>query len=415
MRTRTVGQRFFERIEKLMGSSLRAHDMSFLQKPIPISELERLKEFSAIPSATLEKAGVERMQALVAEILQGLGFTIQTVPGEERFGHLLIAERRGRAPGFITLVTHVDTVLTNFRPFEVDLANARAFGSGVIDNKGGVIVGLSALQRFLQAFPETEYSLRWICSPNEEMGSIGFTDIFRELGVDTLVAFGLEPALDNGSIIHQRRGNRWYQIQVEGREAHAGRSYGEHANAAHDLAAKITALNRLNNHDKHMSVNVGHFSGGKERFNIICGDAAAKLDVRFATLDQRETLHRKIEKILSAPTETSPSGKFTTRTMWEIADDCPPFSLTGRSRKIARSYAALVSQLEGRKIYSHPAGGAGDVNYLSTPQNIVLDGLGPVGGEMHTKMEFVDVGSLATRAQALAGFLHHLQTLKLSN
>jgi len=402
---------FLERIEKLMGSELRAQDMSFLQKTIPISELERLKEFTTINSATLEKAGVALIQDKVSAVLSDLGFVVRNTSGDPRFADLIVAERLGKQRKFITLVTHTDTVLSNFRPFEVDLQSERAFGSGVIDNKGGVVVGLSALERFLTAFPATEYSLRFVCSPNEEMGSIGFTEIFRGLAGDTVVAFGLEPALDNGAIIHQRRGNRWYQIDIEGREAHAGRSYGEHANAAHDLAAKITQLAKLNNHAKHMSVNVGHLNGGKDRYNIICGDAHAKLDVRFATLEQRETLHRKIEKILSSETEISPSGKFKTTTVWKIVDDCPPFSLTRHAKKLSRSYSALVSQLEGRKVHSHSAGGAGDVNYVSAPHNIVLDGLGPVGGEMHTKMEFVSTPTLETRAQALAGFLHHLQTV----
>src|SRR5206468_1805465 len=138
--------------------------------------------------------------------------------------------------------------------------------------------------------------------------------------------------------IHQRRGNRWYEIQVEGHEAHAGRSYGEHTNAAHDLAAKISALTKLTNYPKHMSVNVGRIEGGKDRFNIICGNASMKLDVRFATLEQREAMHNKIEKILSTPVETSVSGKLATKTSWQIVDDCPPFSLTSRARKVARSY-----------------------------------------------------------------------------
>jgi len=413
MTIKPVHRHFLNRIEKLMGSELRTQDLSFLQRPIPVVELERLKEFLSINSSTLEKAGVAQLQDKVAGALEALGFKIQTISKENRFAHLVIGERMGRQRKFITLITHTDTVLGNFRDFTVDLGAERAYGSGVIDNKGGVVVGLSAMQRFLQQFSETEYSLRWVCSPNEEMGSVGFVDIFREFASDTVVAFGLEPALDNGSIIHQRRGNRWYQIDIEGREAHAGRSYGEHANAAHDLATKITLLNRLNNYPKHMSLNVGHFEGGKDRYNIICGDAHAKLDVRFATIEQREALHRKIEKILSQSTEKSPSGKYHTETKWQIVDDCAPFSLTRRSKKIARSYAALVSQLEGRKIYSQPAGGAGDVNYLSAAHNVVLDGLGPVGGEMHTKGEFISVPTLETRAKALAGFLFHLQTLKL--
>ena len=413
MYQRYVPKRFLERIEKLMGSQLKAADLSFVSEDLPVTELELLKDLSKIDSATLNRGGVDQAQARVSEVLEGLGFRQELIRGEDRFSHLIIAERPGRSRRFITMITHTDTVLPNYRDFNFVPEEAKAFGSGVIDNKGGVVVGLSGLSRFLGKFQDTEYSLRWICSPNEEMGSIGFTDIFRELGRDTAVAFGLEPALDNGSIIHQRRGNRWYDIEVRGREAHAGRSYGEHANAAHDLALKISSLSSLTNYRKHLSVSVGHVKAGKDRHNIICGHAHAKLDVRFPSMESREQIHRKIEKILAGSYEASTCGRYKTETTWEVVDDCPPFSLTRRSKKLARRMAALVSQLEKRKVYSQPAGGAGDVNYLSTPENFVLDGLGPVGGEMHTEQEFVHSETLKTRSQALAGFLHYLQTLNL--
>lgn len=80
---------------------------------------------------------------------------------------------------------------------------------------------------------------------------------------------------------------------------------------------------------------------------------------------------------------------------------------------MAAQYAGLVSHLEGRRIGSEPSGGAGDVNYLSTKDNFVLDGLGPVGGNMHTHHEFVHIQTLQTRSQALAGYLHYLQRQKL--
>lgn len=378
-----------------------------------MSEVELLKKFSGVDSATLDKAGVDRMQEWVGEILSGLGFSLTTTAGEERFSHLLVAERKGRQDRFITLVTHSDTVLGNFSEFKLDSTGQKAFGSGVIDNKGGLVVGLKGLSRLLAAAHQTEFGLRFVCSPNEEMGSIGFTETFRKLGQDTVVALGLEPALDNGSIIHQRRGNRWYDIEVTGKEAHAGRSYGEHANAAHDLAAKIYKLGRLTHYKKHISVNVGHMEGGKDRHNIICGKASAKLDVRFPSMDVREKLHKKIEKILKKSREVSVDGRFKTETIFKIVDDCPPFSLTRRSRRMAVKYAGIVSKLENRKIISQAAGGAGDVNYLATKDNFVLDGLGPVGGEMHTSAEFIHTETLKTRADALAGFLEFLQTEKI--
>jgi glutamate carboxypeptidase len=401
------------RIEKLMGQQLQARDLSFVHAEPPVSELELLKKFVAVDTQTLHRAGVERAQQIVSEVLEELGFQQKLINQDPRFAHLILAERPGRVGQFITLITHTDTVIGNEWEFAVDMEAGRAFGSGVIDNKGGVVVGLTALQRFLRAFPETEYGLRVVCSPNEEMGSIGFTGIFRELGADTKVGLGLEPALDNGSIIHQRRGNRWYDLTVTGVEAHAGRSYGEHANAAHDLAAKVCQLAQLTNYRKHLSVNVGRIDAGKDKHNIICGVARAKLDVRFPDLESRDYLHRKIEKILSLPNDKSTSGQKMTATEYKIVDDCPPFSLAKRTKRLARSYAALISRLEGRVVYSQPAGGAGDVNYLSTAGNFVLDGLGPVGGYMHTAREFLQIDSLTTRSQALAGLLHHLQSSDL--
>ncbi len=401
------------KIEKILGTELRDQDLSFLTAEFPLSEIKLLKEYSAIDSATMNKAGVTAMQDHVAAFLDDLGFKIELIQGEDRFGKLLVAERPGRTKKFISLITHSDTVLANYREFKIELAEEKAFGSGVIDNKGGLIVGLSGLSRFLKSFPKTEYSLRFICSPNEEIGSVGFNEIFRELGADTSVAFGLEPALDNGSIIHQRRGNRWYDVEIKGREAHAGRSYGEHANAAHDAARKIVKLAKLTNYKKELSVNVGHIEGGKNRHNIICGSAKIKLDTRFPSMEARDKLHRKIEKILARPLEVSVSGKFRTETTYQVVDDCPPFSLTKPSRRMAAQYASLVGRLENRKVKSEPAGGAGDVNYLSRPGNFVLDGLGPVGGEMHTHHEYVRIPTLETRSKALAGYLHYLQKKNL--
>ena len=43
-----------------------------------------------------------------------------------------------------------------------------------------------------------------------------------------------------------------------------------------------------------------------------------------------------------------------------------------------------------------------------------LDGVGPVGGKYHTEHEWVDLGSLATRAQLAAFFLHRLATGKIT-
>lgn len=373
-------------------------------------ELAELQSWVEVSSPSHLRAGVEQLQNRMRDELSDLGFDCRFVPHpQDKFAPFLIAELKGSAKEFITLICHTDTVLPS-DGFRLNEEKTVAYGSGVIDNKGGLIVMLSALRRYLKNGPKLKYGLRVMCSPNEEVGSSGYIPTYLEHADDTLFAIGMEPALTNGSIICQRRGNRWYDIEVIGREAHAGRSKGEHSNAAHDLAKKIAALAGLNNPKKEISVNIGHIQGGQERHNIICGRVTAKLDVRFSTLKHRDWLHEKIHAILEYSHEISNCGRYKSQTLYQIVDDCPPVSPTRKAVKIAQEYFQTIQVLEGRKIKAEAAGGAGDVNYLSRNGVVVLDGFGPVGGEMHTKREFVEVRTLGTRSAALAHFFNVIQT-----
>lgn len=372
-------------------------------------ELAELQQFVEVSSPSHSRAGVEQLQNCMRDELTDLGFDCRMVSHpQDKFAPFLIAEMKGVQKEFITLICHTDTVLPS-DGFRLNEDKTIAYGSGIIDDKGGLVVMLSALRRFLKNGPKLKYGLRVLCSPNEEVGSTGFIPVYLENAADTLFAIGMEPSLVNGSIICQRRGNRWYDIEVIGREAHAGRSKGEHANAAHDLAKKIVAMQALNNLRKEIAVNVGHIQGGQERHNIICGRVTAKLDVRFSTLKHRDWLHEKIHAILEHPLEVSSCGRYKSQTLYQIVDDCPPVSPTRKAMKLGQIYIQAIQSLEGRKIKAEAAGGAGDVNYLSREGVVVLDGFGPVGGEMHTKREFVEVRTLATRAAALAHFFAVIQ------
>jgi glutamate carboxypeptidase len=371
---------------------------------------EFLEDLVNIDSTTLNAAGVERVQQKVAGQLGELGFQIQWLTRAELpYGPLLKAEVPGTSGSFITLVSHADTVLSP-QPF-LRLNQTTASGSGVIDNKGGLTVALLGLRLFLTRKPihRLRHGIRFVSSPNEEGGSVGFLETLRGCAEDSILALGFEPALEDGSIIEARRGNRWYHVRVIGKEAHAGRSYGEHVNAAHELASQIHQLQKLTHYKKQISVNVGALSGGRDKYNVICGHAEAKIDVRFANFKSRNRLHRKIQCILEQKRNISVCGKFVPETTWELADDCPPFAATRHSRKLVKQYLQILEQIEKHPVQAKSAGGSGDVNYLSREKVTVLDGFGPVGGAMHTAAEFVYLPSLWTRALAFSQFLESLQ------
>lgn len=385
-----------------------------------------LEELVAIDSVTSNIAGVNLVQNILGEQLTRLGFTLNWIDnprGSAASGRLLDArlapEGSEREPiRWINFVSHADTVLglEHLGPFEVLAGGRVARGSGVIDNKGGLVVAILGIALFLRqqsTLGPREFGLRFISSPNEEAGSVGFNDMFRSYGKDAVMALGFEPALDNGNIIRSRRGNRWYRISVKGIEAHAGRSRGEHVNAAHELAIKIAKFHALNDPKNDIAVNVGRIEGGHDRFNVICGFAEAKLDTRFSTFKGRDLLHDRLEKILNRSTVFNRDRSVGAETSYEICDDCPPFSSTRRSRTLVKELLTIIQDIEGQSIEAEMAGGAGDVNYMSDRANIVIDGLGPVGGRMHTEDEFIWLPSLSSRALALGRFLSLIETKKM--
>jgi glutamate carboxypeptidase len=376
--------------------------------------LERLVD---INSPTPDAFAVNHVQTVLAQELRGLGFDVQFLPNpdpQNHTGDLLTATIQGTYDRYITFVSHADTVLDlkATGAYKKSADGQKATGSGVIDNKGGLVVAIEGLRLYLEKMKKSggrpPLSLRFVSSPNEEGGSLGFHGEFAKCADDSAIVLGFEPALEDGSIVESRRGNRWYQITVKGQEAHAGRCRGEQINAAHDLAIKVSKLHALNDFENGMGVNIAQLSGGRDRFNVVCGEMSAKLDVRFSSFDDRENLHEAICKILLTPEVTSPVTGEASQTQFTIEDDCPPFSATSDSTPLLRLYLEQVSKIEGREVKSAKAGGAGDVNYMSRKGIAIFDGLGPIGGKMHTEDEFIHLPSLSSRAQALASFLDQI-------
>ncbi|MBT4430488.1 MAG: M20/M25/M40 family metallo-hydrolase, partial [Nitrospinaceae bacterium] len=61
--------------------------------------------------------------------------------------------------------------------------------------------------------------------------------------------------------------------------------------------------------------------------------------------------------------------------------------------------------------FSHTqTGGGSDGNYLAPMRVPVLDGLGPVGGGLHTVEEYIELSSLVPRTAMLAGIIERFSS-----
>ena len=106
-----------------------------------------LEQIVNINSGTLNVEGVRKVADVLRPKFEALGFEVRWEDGTPyaRAGHL-IAERRGRGP-HVLLIGHLDTVFEPDHPFQrYELKGERAFGPATADMKGGIVVGLAALQ-----------------------------------------------------------------------------------------------------------------------------------------------------------------------------------------------------------------------------------------------------------------------------
>ncbi len=364
-------------------------------------EVERLKEIVSINSGTSNITGVKKVMQKVAPWFEELGFKISYIEnpeGKDKSAPLFIAELKGNLPDTITFVMHADTVFELTSPFQnFQISGDVINGPGVMDDKGGIVMTVRALEHLLKDQKTPKYGLRVIISPNEEMGSPGFSSIFKEYSHKTWLVLGLEPAYDDGGILEGRKGNIWYSIEVKGKEAHAGRDHKEGINACHLLSEKISKLQRLTNYKKNVTVSIGRIEGGQDKFNIVCGWAKAKIDVRVPSLNLMKEYKKKFQEILNAP-----------HTSFTIIDDTPPFSTDKASMVLVKKYLSLIKETEGSQHISHFSGGVGDTNMFSREGVLILDGLGPIGGGAHTEKEFLNLSSIESRSIVLMKFLKSL-------
>jgi len=373
-----------------------------------VSESDLLKKLVMIDSGSQQAGNVNAVQSILKAELTRLGFAAILIapPEGTKSGDLLVATLKGRSEQTITFIVHADTVFepnSGFSGFTVSADGTTAHGPGVIDDKGGMVVLLSGLQQYVKA-GTPKYSLRVVSSPSEEIGSLGFKQKFTEFSKDSILVLGFEPSLDDKNIVSSRRGVAWFTVNVEGREAHAGRAHKDGINACVELAEKISQISKLTNYAKNTTVSVGHIEGGQDKYNIICGKASAKIDTRFDSIKEQDAIKKKIAAILKTPQVYSVNDRVPSKISFEIYSESQPF-MKETSNKYLAEYVAAVRAVEGGTITDEASGGSADSNDFFRPGLPVIDGLGPVGGKMHTKDEFIYLQSLKTRAQALAKFL----------
>jgi glutamate carboxypeptidase len=356
---------------------------------------EQLKRLVLIPSGSRDKGGVDRLCRALAELLDSLPLQRRIIP-QALHGDLLMASvpAPARIPR-ILLVGHMDTVFPEASPFRGWREDERHFyGPGVVDMKGGLIVGIYALKALAAAGLLPGLPVTLLFNSEEEIGSPVSQPLIVAEAKRSAMAFVLEAGGPQGEIATGRKGRLGLTLTIRGVAGHAATAAAGKKSAILDLARLIVALEGLNGQFPNLSVNVGQVGGGMVP-NSVPEAAWAALDVRFASAGGLAFFESRWEDLLARRrAEGMEIGVETT-------DRTPVMEATDDNRAL---FAVIAGEARG---LGFPVGedfraGASDANAIAAAGTPVVDGLGPIGGGEHSDREYLLRESLGRRSALLA-------------
>ncbi|HEX4966493.1 MAG TPA: peptidase dimerization domain-containing protein, partial [Thermoanaerobaculia bacterium] len=223
---------------------------------------------------------------------------------------------------------------------------------------------------------------------------------------------------DAETIVAGRRGMFQWRLEVRGTAAHSGLHYWDGRSALAAAARWVAEAEALSRNGGGPTVNTGRLVAGDASFvdhlgtahellgterqlNVVPDRAVVEGEVRF--LRPRDSAEAVTH--LRRLAEEVGSSSRTTMT-FQPGPEIPPVDPEGPHAALCRRTVDLATARGWRLEVETDRGGISFPNFLADPGRIpILDGLGPVGGGMHTREEMVNLESLRRRIVLLADLM----------
>ena len=387
-------------------------------------------------SGSLNLPGVTKVGEMMRTELEALGFTVKWVPMEkaQRAGHI-VATHKGPSTGSgargkkMLLIGHLDTVFEPNSPFQkYERQGDKGVGPGAGDDKGGMVVMLSALRAMQTAGTLKGADIEIVLTGDEEdVGdpvSVARADLIAA-GKRADVALDFEglsvvDGKDMGSIA--RRSSSSWTITVTAKGGHSSRIFSDEAgDGAIYALARIIRDFRTELPEPNLTYNVGLITGGARaaldangieatasgKTNIMAEIALARGDLR--TLSDEQT-----QRVRSKMTEIVARGYPGAQAKIEFGQDGYPAmaptdgnrallaKLNGINRDLGLPEMAALDPLKR---------GAGDIAFVASDVDGLV-GLGPSSTGDHAPGETVDLASFPRQAKRAAILMTRLSLEK---
>ncbi|MGM4990419.1 M20 family metallopeptidase [Tardiphaga sp. 841_E9_N1_2] len=359
--------------------------------------IDLLRDVVNIDSGSFDKEGVDAVGARFEQHFADYGIETWREP-HDVYGdavHGLIT-KPGSNEKPILLMGHRDTVFPKGevakRPFTIK--GNLAHGPGVADMKAGVVINVFVAAA-LKKFDAAPCPIKLLITGDEEIASRSSRPIIEREGRAARAVYNSEPGRPTGNITTGRKGGVFMRFEVFGKAAHSGNNFSVGISAIGELAHKIVQIHALTDMDKGITLNVGLASGGQS-VNTTAPHAEGEIDFRYIDPADRATIMDAIEKIIATSTVPGTTAKL------HINGEFLPLVQDAAAKAMFEAYQAAAVDSGLTTLTGEFAGGCADSGFTASVGTPTLCGLGPVGGNVHTDLEWLDIESIVPRAQTLA-------------
>jgi glutamate carboxypeptidase len=372
-------------------------------------------------SGTMNFPGVKTVGDMMRAELEPLGFKVEWIDMAKagRSGHLVATKAGKKGTKKLLLIAHLDTVFEADSPFQTFVRNGeQAIGPGAGDDKGGMVVIVSALRAMQAAGSLKDASIEIHMTGDEEDGGDPI-DITRApliaAGKTADVALDFEGlSIEDGKdmgVISRRSSNSW-KLEVSGVTGHSSlifnTTYGD--GAAFELA-RILHRFRTELPEQNLTFNVGLVAAGQEvnfdtdgvrvsakgKTNIIPGLAIARGDFRTLSEEQSARVRKKMRDIVAA------SAPKTTAAISFDPGSYPAMAPTDGNKALLAGLNAVNRDLglAEQAVLDPLKRGAGDISFVANKLDGLV-GLGVYSKGDHAPGETVDLATIKRQAKRAA-------------
>ncbi len=369
--------------------------------------LALLKAVCAPDSGTGTKPGNRAVIDALRPLLEELGAQVEEIPDPELGCHLAARVLPdGKPEGKLLLMAHLDTVFpegsTAAHPFHQE--GDWIYGLGAGDCKSGALIALFGALILKEAGQLPPWELTFLFNCDEEIGSPSGQKLFAREAQNADCAMVFEGGRQSGEkmgFVTARRGVILGSIQVEGREAHAGKAYLEGRSAVLELAHQIIRLYGFNDLDKKIYYNVAPISGGRPN-GVVAGEAHAQFCV--AGLPTNADFQAVEENLRSLPRQVTVDGCRVTVEFHTL------FPAMERTEASGRLYACVAEAARTLDLCPEEIADASatDAAWISSFGVPAIDAMGAMAERIHTPEEHVCVSSICQRTALAALAIHQV-------